>query len=402
MTASFSPNGQCLAMGSANGTYSILRLGPLLCIDLLHELDVKQIPSWALQQGLYRSPYGPSYIMRNMMEGNLDSLRRVAFLLQEHPEAIYAFDRRADKGCFDTALELRQPNLLKLVLTAVVDGSLNSDKILHRRCILTTDIPTMGIQVLEEMVENYSPDLIVDVLGSMVFLKVPFTQERPVHDREIVECASPTYVDPFDHDDLKKHSLFTDMEENITKGCSLRTPAVLPLPGLGRMDFLQKLLVNAPPTVFDNLSMAVVLRVLWKDHIRKWFVLDFTLYAIFYVLWILLVDATSTTILASSLGMSAEDRKLYVLIVSAFTLVFNTLFAIKELVQSDYGRRRGYIKSAWNVIDLLSIACVAFYAVAVGFLDYFEHEREPLAVITTLLLTLVSEFVGQKFHINTD
>lgn len=184
-------------------------------------------------------------------------------------------------------------------------------------------------------------------------------------------------------------SLFTESEEPLSRGTTFRTPAVLPLPGLGRMQFLSFLLVKAPPTVFDNDAMAIVLRVLWRDHIRKWFILDFTLYAIFYVSWILLVDSISVNSLDS--GLSSEDRKLYVLIVAVTTFTLNTLFALKELVQSDYGRRSGYIKSTWNQIDLLSIVCVwlvsSTVTVSAGF---FESARGPLAVITTLLLTVVS------------
>lgn len=68
MKASFSPNGQCLIIGSSEGIYSIVRLGPLLGIDLV-PLDmhggVEQLPEWALKEVLFRSGDGPSFIQRH-------------------------------------------------------------------------------------------------------------------------------------------------------------------------------------------------------------------------------------------------------------------------------------------------------------------------------------------------
>ena len=68
MKASFSPNGQCLILGSSEGIYSIVRLGPLLGIDLV-PLDmhggVEQLPPWALKEVLFRTGDGPSFIQRH-------------------------------------------------------------------------------------------------------------------------------------------------------------------------------------------------------------------------------------------------------------------------------------------------------------------------------------------------
>lgn len=140
MVASFSPNGECLALGTSEGIYSIVRMGPLLGINLA-PLDLKggveQLPAWALNEVLFRSGDGPSFIQRHMRKGDQDNLQRVAKLLELYPDAIYTFDRNANEGCFDTALLLRKPNLLKLAVSTLVDGTLK----LNSDAILTSSIP---------------------------------------------------------------------------------------------------------------------------------------------------------------------------------------------------------------------------------------------------------------------
>lgn len=176
----------------------------------------------------------------------------------------------------------------------------------------------------------------------------------------------------------KTPSIFTDREEPmVTRGSFTRTPAVLPLPGLGRMEFLSSLLVKAPPTVFDNDAMAVVLRVLWKNHVQKYFILDLVLFIAFFILWIVLVDVNSS----GSESVSASAK----LGVAMAVFILNSVFAAKEMVQSGYGRRPGYIRSKWNLVDLLSIGCVWYYTVTACFIDRVEPGREPLAVITSLV-----------------
>ena len=61
-----------------------------------------------------------------MLDGSQESVRLVATLLKGNPDALYTFDRASDDGCFDTALSLK-PNLLKLTLTTLVDGTLEAE-----------------------------------------------------------------------------------------------------------------------------------------------------------------------------------------------------------------------------------------------------------------------------------
>ena len=77
--------------------------------------------------------------------------------------------------------------------------------------------------------------------------------------------GSTSYTDPWYIDDSKGHIDKLDFEEldiikkQKRKGRLFRTPAVLPLPGLGKMRFLGALIDNTPPSVVDNDAMGLVL-----------------------------------------------------------------------------------------------------------------------------------------------
>jgi hypothetical protein len=66
------------------------------------------------------------------------------------------------------------------------------------------------------------------------------------------------------------------------------------------MDFLASLLANVPPSVFDKDAMAIVLRVMWRDHIRKFFLLDTFLFLVYFAFWIVLVELTASSSTALS------------------------------------------------------------------------------------------------------
>jgi hypothetical protein len=69
-------------------------------------------------------------------------------------------------------------------------------------------------------------------------------------------------------------------------------------------------------------------------------------------------------------------------------LVLNTMYAVKEVFQSGFGRRLAYFKSLWNVVDFVSIALVYSYSISTMARGATGTGIVPLAVITTLLLTL--------------
>jgi hypothetical protein len=154
-------------------------------------------------------------------------------------------------------------------------------------------------------------------------------------------------------------------------------------PGLGEMDFLASLLANAPPRVFDNDAMAVVLRIMWRDHIRKFFLLDTFLFLVYFAFWIVLVELTASS--PTALSYVGETK---VMAITLGALTLNSLFAAKELIQSRYGRRTEYFNSVWNVVDLISIGCV--YVFIGGIMIQVEgyDDMIPLAVVTSLLLTV--------------
>lgn len=189
-SASFSPTGEFLVLGSAGGDYeySVVRMGPLLATDLVPlspTSELSSLPPWALNEALFRSGDGPSLVQRYMLDGSPESVFLVAALLKRSPDALYTFDRTTGEGCFDTALALQRPNLLKLTLTILVDGTLEAETNNGgKRSILTTDLPDRGSEALYNMIFN-QPQLINDILAAMTFIKVPFTQPHEYHRKDM-------------------------------------------------------------------------------------------------------------------------------------------------------------------------------------------------------------------------
>lgn len=157
------------------------------------------------------------------------------------------------------------------------------------------------------------------------------------------------------------------------KGNFTRIPAVLPIPGLGTLSFLSDLVAYAPADAFDNEAMAIVLRVMWKCHIKRFFLLDMVVYLVFYILWVFLIDKK----------VSESDRA-----ISLVLMIVNTLNVLREIWQSDFGRHPGYFSSGWNQIDLASAGLVYGYTIPVV-MNGKERDFVPLAVVATLLLTMV-------------
>lgn len=179
-----------MALGCSNETYSVVRLGPLLGIDFVPlSGGMALLPPWAQDETLFRSGYGPSLVQRHMIHGSQDSLQWVASTLKEYPDAIYTVNRFRKEGCLDTALRLQKMKLLRLAVTTLVNGSLDSRNG-GRRSILTTDIPEIGRKTLEAMIAKHHPDLIVQILKEMTFVKVPFTRLHVVsRDKKMVRRA---------------------------------------------------------------------------------------------------------------------------------------------------------------------------------------------------------------------
>lgn len=244
LAASFCPSGMYLALGESE-SYRIVRLGPLLGVDLVPLKPI--VPEWALEESLLRSDFGPSLIQRFIINGDKQSLSFVASTLTTYPDSLYTFNRRNGEHTLETALRVRKIKLLQLALSAVVDGSLDAEN--ERQSILTTSIPIHGKQALYAMIQKYPPEYSVNVLRSLTFVKVPFTKPRLLSRDQKMVCGSINYLDPW-----IKLPLFHSKDESF--GNVARTPAVLPLPGLGTMEFLSALVGNAPAEAFDNDAMA--------------------------------------------------------------------------------------------------------------------------------------------------
>ena len=391
LVAEFSPNGSCLVLGGSDtDSYTLVRLGPFLSIDLFPigtEVSWESLPTWALNEVLFRSGYGPSFIQRHMIKGGHENLARVAEILRHHSDALYAFNRQTGEGCFDTALALKRPTLLKLAVTMLVDGTLE-DSHDGQKSILTTEIPLRGRQTLLDFVENYPPDFIVNILHSMTFTKVPFTEPHFVemHNHRRLECSSHSFMDPWslvlcESVDAKLSSIGLGKKFERTRGQIQLTPAVLPLPSLGDLDFLSSLLLNAPPNAFDNDAMALVLGVMWRDHIRKFFIIDCIVFASFFACWIVLLE-----LLFSSNAMIPTTNDAVTLL-SLVVVGLNSLFLSKEIIQSGFCRRKTYFLSIWNWVDVAAILCIYVFVLAI-FVSDLGVSLIPLAVVTTLLLTV--------------
>jgi WD40 repeat protein len=385
-SASFSPTGEFLVLGCVGDDYNVVRLGPLLATDLVPlrpTSELSGLPPWALNEALFRSGNGPSLVQRYMLDGSPESVLLVATLLKRSPDALYTFDRTTGKGCFDTALSLQKPNLLKLTLTILVDGTLEAETNNGgKRSILTTDLPERGSEALYNMIFN-QPQLINDILAEITFIKVPFTVPHEYHRKETHEMGSDSYVDPWLDTSSTKQAGKLDFDKQART--LYRIPAVLPLPGLGTMKFLGALIDNTPPTVFENDAMGLVLRVMWYYHLRKWFLLDVCVYLVFYALWIVYVDWTaSTTARTVGDGMETSEGAIAVSL-----LILNSLFALKEAVQSARsGERASYFRSPWNVIDFVCILLVYSYIFFTVTRGGAGNGLVPLVVFATLFLTL--------------
>lgn len=99
MSVAFSgTSGQYLAIGHADGETDIIQLGPLLATDyILLGTNVLDLPTWALNEAIYRSPQGPSFLQRCMLDGTKESLMCAAKMLKKAPSTVLTFDRATGK-----------------------------------------------------------------------------------------------------------------------------------------------------------------------------------------------------------------------------------------------------------------------------------------------------------------
>jgi hypothetical protein len=104
-----------------------------------------------------------------------------------NPDAVYAFDRSTNETFFDTALQMRRPAILKLAVSALVNGTYDSS---HDWSILTTRLPQQARDSLVDMVANGSPDLVSEILSDMVFMKVLHGKMRSLEDTVQTEKGS--------------------------------------------------------------------------------------------------------------------------------------------------------------------------------------------------------------------
>lgn len=173
-------SGQYMAIAHADGKTEIFKLGPLLSVELVslkNKSALSELPEWAYRETVYRSPEGMSFLQRCILEGSQESLMHAATVLNNSPEAMLTFNRLTGVGCFEAAVELRKPNVMKLIMNTVVDGTLEGKSQLSNS-MMTTTMPIDGLLTLTNMIEHHPPEFATEILAKMTFIKVPFSQAR--------------------------------------------------------------------------------------------------------------------------------------------------------------------------------------------------------------------------------
>ena len=111
------------------------------------------------------------------------------------------------------------------------------------------------------------------------------------------------------------------------KDQEILVPAVLPLPGLGTLDFLSALIAHTGPDVFDNDAMGLVLVVMWNAGVRHYFLIDFYINVVFCIVWVFFVDHSSS-------NTANENNSVWVVTVLCWsTLILNTVFMIEQVIR---------------------------------------------------------------------
>lgn len=111
------------------------------------------------------------------------------------------------------------------------------------------------------------------------------------------------------------------------KDHEILVPAVLPLPGLGTLDFLSALISHTGPDVFDNDAMGLVLVVMWNAGVRRYFLIDFYINVAFCIVWVFFVDHSSSN------TVNPENPVWAVTVLCWGTLVLNFVFMIEQVIR---------------------------------------------------------------------
>jgi len=377
---------QFLAINLAEGSVQIIKLGPLLSIDHTPLNRILDLPYWAAQEIIYRSPEGPSYLQRCILDGSKQSIICAESVLRQCPESVLTFNRTTGVGCFETAVELRNPNIMRLIISPVMDGTLDTSSA-WSSSLLTTSMPVDAYLTLRDLIINHPPGFATDTIRKMTFVKVPFAKPRICLIDEVKECGSPNFTDPWGNEKVDLYSRNRQNSRTSFKSSKQKQkqnkneitliPAVLPLPGLGTLDFLSALITNTGADVFDNDAMGLVLLVLWNSGISNYFMVDFVLNSIFFILWIIFLDfSASTTISSSEIDTTTLGL--------AWAIVgLNTIF-VGEQVLRFMTRMDNFVRSGWRYIETVSIMLVYLYTMLVV---YGKEGYVALAVFTTIGLT---------------
>jgi hypothetical protein len=173
----FSGNtGLYLAIDNSNQDARILQLGPILNSEFIPlHASLDELPEWALAEVAYASPDGPSLLQRYMRSADGKSMEQTVEILKRYPESIFTVNRLTREDCFFAVLRTGKAALMTLIIKLLVTGALDGE---GNQSILTTNIPQLGMNALQEMIKFLPPQNIVDIMKEATFIKVPFTEPR--------------------------------------------------------------------------------------------------------------------------------------------------------------------------------------------------------------------------------
>ena len=140
------------------------------------------------------------------------------------------------------------------------------------------------------------------------------------------------------------------LESNETKDEVVRVPAVLPLPGLGSFSFLTNLTTKAGPNAFDSDAIGLVLDVMWSSGIRKYFLIDFFFFIVFFTLWVILLEVSLENVETGN-----------VMTITSSVIALNTLFFFEEMIQSNFFMSRNHFRMYVYIIILSCSFVVSFF-----------------------------------------
>ena len=375
VSLSFSPDGRYISTACQGKDVAVIGLGPLLSGEFAPVHFVKQAINTEqndeiaeTMRGYCRSSPAKTLLQR-CIDHNFD-INDIEKLLKRYPRLLCAENSSTDTAyndIFATAIHRRDPKLL-LALLSTAFGP-------YGQALLSTNASDLIFKYQSEMILQY-PDVWTRALKSMVLIPHPAN-----YTTSVAKCSAK-YMSASTNEITAVPWSDCDMDEN---GEILAV--VVPHQHLGTLETLALLSIKCAVAVLENDVMGFVLEVVWRDHIKMYFYLDFLLFSSFCILWIWFQE------LVHGENESMRDT------IEILVLYINTFYFCKELVHLGASMKSGMMSRSlgvmesvmryeWNFIDLVATAMV-FWSVFVAKSDQNESESSVIIIaVTAFVLTL--------------